>query len=174
MDKNRLVESIVIAVEEVFSTMLDMQVERGEEYVITSIAESEEGVVSLIGMAGAWAGTGSIACSPAFACKMSSQMLMVEYPAVDDEVLDAVAEVTNMVMGNVKTRLEEILGPMGLSIPTVVYGRNFTTHTVKAEEWIVVPFRFEDQRMEVKLCLTPARDTSSYRSCFTCPSAAGH
>jgi chemotaxis protein CheX len=174
MDRNRLVESIVVAVEEVFTTMLDMQVDRGEDYVVTSMAEAEEGVVSLIGLAGAWAGTGSIACSPAFACKMSSQMLMMEYPAVDDEVLDAVAEVTNMIMGNVKTRLEEILGPMGLSIPTVVYGRNFTTHTVKAEEWIVVPFRFQQERMEVKLCLMPTRDTASIRSNFAHSVLAGH
>ena len=42
-------------------------------------------------------------------------------------MLDAVAEVTNMIIGNVKTVLESRLGAMGLSTPTVIYGRNFQT-----------------------------------------------
>jgi chemotaxis protein CheX len=153
-----MVESIAAAVQEVFATMLDMHMERGEDYIVTTVPHAEEGVVALIGLAGAWAGTGSIGCSPEFACRISSQMLMTDYAAVNDEVLDAVAEVTNMVMGNVKTGLEEILGPMGLSIPTVIYGRNFTTHTVRADEWIVVPFVYGEHRMEVKICLLPARE----------------
>jgi chemotaxis protein CheX len=169
MDKSRIVESIVVAVDEVFSMMLDMQLERGEDYVVTTVPHPEEGVVALIGLAGAWAGTGSIACAPEFACRISSQMLMTEYAAVNDEVLDAIAEVTNMIMGNVKTRLEEILGPMGLSIPTVVYGRNFTTHTVKTDEWIVVPFLFKEYRMEVKLCMVPARAPGVRRGGVSAP-----
>jgi chemotaxis protein CheX len=164
-----VVESIVAAVEEVFSTMLDMHVERGEDYVATAVPPAEEGVVSLIGLAGRWAGTGSISCGAAFACRICSRMLITEYPAVNEEVLDVMAEVTNMVLGNVKTRLEEILGPMGLSIPTVVYGLNFTTWTAKTDEWIVVPFCFEDNRLDVKLCLTPAKVSPVKRS-FAVPS----
>ena len=56
---------------------------------------------------------------------MGANMLMTEASAVNEEVLDAMAELTNMVIGNVKTKLESQLGPLGLSIPTVVYGRNF-------------------------------------------------
>jgi chemotaxis protein CheX len=166
------VESIEEAVTGVFSMMLDMAVERGEDYVETTVPGSEEGVVSLIGLAGSWAGTGSIACSPAFACKISSQMLMADYEAVNDEVLDAIAEVTNMVMGNVKTRLEEILGPMGLSIPTVVYGRNFTTRTGRTEEWTVVPFHWAGLRMDVRLCLSPDRERPVKRCSLTAPEVA--
>jgi chemotaxis protein CheX len=98
-------------------------------------------------------GTGSIACSAAFACKISSQLLMAEYSAVDEEVLDAVAEVTNMVVGNVKTLLEEILGPLGLSIPTVIFGRNFTSRSAGTNEWTVVPFLADGVRFQVQVCL---------------------
>jgi CheY-specific phosphatase CheX len=45
-------------------------------------------------------------------------------------VLDAFAELIDMIIGNVKTALEEHLGPMGMSVPTVVHGKNFTTRTV--------------------------------------------
>ncbi len=59
-------------------------------------------------------------------------MLMTEAPSVNEDVLDAVAELTNMIIGNVKTELEAQVGPLGLSIPTVVYGRNFQTKTAGA------------------------------------------
>jgi chemotaxis protein CheX len=44
---------------------------------------------------------------------------MTEASSVDEDVLDAVAEITNMIIGSVKTDLEGELGPLGLSIPTV-------------------------------------------------------
>ena len=68
--------------------------------------------------------------------------------------MDAVAEVTNMIIGNVKTTLETELGPLALSIPTVVFGRNFTARSASSEEWVVVPFDVEGSRLDVKLCLT--------------------
>ena len=84
---------------------------------------------------------------------------MSEYKAVDGEVLDAVAEVTNMIIGNVKTSLEEILGPLGLSVPTVIYGRNYQARTGSIHLWNVAPFRCGDELMEIRFCLseTPAR-----------------
>jgi chemotaxis protein CheX len=62
-----------------------------------------------------------------------------------------------MILGNVKTGLEEELGPMGLSIPTVIYGRNFTTRSVGNSQWTVVPFECAGETVNVHVCLTPAR-----------------
>ena len=67
-------------------------------------------------------------------------MLMTEYPAISEDVLDAVAEITNMIIGNVKTALENRLGSMLFSTPTVIYGRNFQTRSARNQEWTVVPF----------------------------------
>ena len=97
-------------------------------------------MVSLIGLAGSWVGTGSLACSANCAAKIASALLMTPYTAIDEDVLDAVAEVTNMIIGNVKTALESRLGAMGLSTPTVIYGSNFQTRSSGSQEWTVVPF----------------------------------
>jgi chemotaxis protein CheX len=105
--------------------------------------------------AGSWAGTGSVSCSPALACRICAQMLMCEATSVNEEVLDTVAELTNMIVGSVKTDLEQHLGPLGLSIPTVVYGRNFKTKSAGNTEWIVVRFLWDDETLVVKLCLEP-------------------
>ena len=113
---------------EVFSTMLGADIGTGEVTIEDHPSvEPNDGVVSFIGIAGSWAGTGSLTCSPPMACRICSAMLMTEGTAVDEEVLDAVAELTNMIIGSVKTDLENELGPLGLSIPTVVFGRNFKT-----------------------------------------------
>jgi chemotaxis protein CheX len=117
--------------------------------------------VSLIGLAGTWTGAGSVSCSPALACRVCSAMLMTESSSINEEVLDAVAELTNMIIGSVKTDLEQELGPLGLSIPTVVFGRNFRTRSAGNADWNLVKFYWDDECLEVRLCLTkterPAR-----------------
>jgi len=45
---------------------------------------------------------------------------MAEYMLMDTEVLDAVAEIANMILGNVKTALKKSLGTMGMSIPAAI------------------------------------------------------
>jgi hypothetical protein len=43
---------------------------------------------------------------------------------------------------------------MTLSIPTVVYGKNFSTTSTGHEDWIVVSFLWETNRLNVRLRLT--------------------
>jgi chemotaxis protein CheX len=160
---NDLVSLVRCATESVFETMLGETITAGNAYLDSVASPSSNGVVSFIGLAGAWMGTGSISCSALCACRIASQLMMSEYSAVDDEVLDAVAEVTNMILGNVKTSLEERIGPMGLSIPTVIYGRNFSSRTVGKHEWTVVPFDCYGERLEVQLCLAEQRDIAKTR-----------
>jgi chemotaxis protein CheX len=92
---------------------------------------------------------------------------MSDCTSVNEEVLDAVGEVANMVIGNFKTMIEEHLGPLGLSIPTVIYGRNFTSRSLGTNSWIVVPFRCEDEAMTIRCCLAPAKEPLNVRSGYT-------
>lgn len=162
-EHDELVEMVRVASADVFTTMLAFEPTPGQAYTDSAANLSTNGVVSLIGLAGAWVGTGSISCSAPFACRVASQLMMAEYDSVNDEVLDAMAEVTNMIIGNVKTALEERLGPMGLSIPTVIYGRNFSSRTVGKQNWTIVPFQAGDETLEVQLCLAPNRDATRPR-----------
>jgi chemotaxis protein CheX len=149
-----IVDCIASASVNVFATMLGAEIRQGEVSLETGSPDANDGVVSLIGLAGAWTGAGSLSCSPVLACRVCSQMLMTESASVNEDVLDAVAELTNMIIGSVKTDLEQHLGPLGLSIPTVVFGRNFKTRTTGSTEWIVVRFYWDDECLVVKVCLT--------------------
>jgi chemotaxis protein CheX len=147
------------ATHEVFDTMLGLELVDRPASIGQTAPEPIDGVVAIIGLAGKWVGTGTFSATAEGARTIASRMLMQEYAAVDDEVLDAIGEVTNMIVGNVKTGLEEEYGAMGLSIPTVIYGRNFTTRSVGRNEWVLVPFGCLETNVEVHLCLIPGSES---------------
>ncbi|MBI4906825.1 MAG: chemotaxis protein CheX [Acidobacteria bacterium] len=155
LDQNQIADLVRLATNDVFSTMLGLELKPLESF---SVAEPElppAGILSLIGFAGSWVGTGSMSCSTALACQLADALFMSPHSAVEEEVMDAVAEMTNMILGYVKTELEEILGPMMLSIPTVIYGRNFIKRSLHKREWLVVPFLSGEERLEIHICMAP-------------------
>lgn len=168
-----LISAVKQSTTDVFGTMLGIEVEAGEVYSSLGFPAPTEGIVSLIGLAGPWMGTGSLSCNPQLAFKISGALMMTEYTAVEEAVLDAMAEVTNMVIGNVKTILEEQVGAMGLSIPTVIFGRNFSTKSAGGS-WTVVPFQCCSERLMVQVCLVKNSEHGKLsRVGFTNPQFAG-
>jgi chemotaxis protein CheX len=151
-------QAISKASREVFETMLNLPLEV-DPSVMRKVIEPEtfHGVVALVGVAGSWTGAGHISCSPQFAQKLAGALLMTEYDSVDEDVLDAVAEVANMIIGNVKTFFEERLGPLGLTVPSVIYGRNYRTRSAGVKDWVLVRLHSADENMDINFCLMPSR-----------------
>lgn len=154
-DYNSLVLKIRAATDDVFSTMLGMAAAPGEALTADADSESFDGVVALAGLTGAWVGSARIACSAQLACKLAGAMLASEYHSVNEDVLDAISELTNMIVGNVKSCLEDELGPMGLSIPTVIYGKNYKTRSSGVNSWVIVPFECAGEHLEIRFALMP-------------------
>jgi chemotaxis protein CheX len=157
MDQAAIVDAVRCATEEVFSTMLGLDAVAGEPYTETNAPGPSAGIIGVIGLAGAWVGTASVCCNASMGCKMSSHMLGMECTEVNEDVLDAISEITNMIIGSFKTEAEAFFGPLGLSIPTVIYGLQFSARTAGKEQWVVVPFMCGDESVDVKVCLTPNR-----------------
>jgi len=153
--REEIVEWVSSATNEVFQTMLGMEARFGEHYIEDPGKGLSMGVIGIIGLVGEWTGTAVVSCSSPLACKIANTLFMQEYPSVTDEVLDAVAEMTNMIIGNLKNNLESKLGTMGLSIPAVVFGRNFATRRSGKESWYVIRFEVDGERIDVQLCLAP-------------------
>jgi len=134
--------------------MLDLPFEVRPAHEQSGDSSEADGLIALVGFAGASVvGTGSLRCSAPLACKISGRFLMTEFPGVNSEVLDAIGELGNMIIGNFKVAAEELLGPLALTIPTVIHGRNFSTRTLSGEEWVVVPVACGDDCMDVKVCV---------------------
>ena len=157
MDEIALVKALQDATQAVFSTMLGLDVVGGEPYTEINSHGKSDGIIAVIGLAGDWIGTASVCCTAAMGCRMSSHMLGAELTEVNEEVLDAIAEIANMIVGNFKTAAESYLGPLGLSIPTVIYGLSFSARSPGKEQWIVVPFSCGEDTLRVKMCLMPNR-----------------
>lgn len=155
MQHEDLSRYILESTEGVFSTMLGLEVTAREPRIAQGNMGPSFGVAALVGLAGPWIGNGSVDCSATLACTIAGAMLGTEYQAVNDDVLDAMGEVANMIIGNVKTSAEAMVGPLDLSIPTVVYGRNFTTRNQKQNQWTVVPFRCQGEEFQVQVMLIP-------------------
>jgi chemotaxis protein CheX len=163
MEKNEIVEAVRKATSEVFSTMLGSEVEPLDVHYDDACLAMSDGVTAIVGIAGPWVGNGMLSCNSSFACRLCEMFLMTEAPAVNDEVLDAVGELANMVVGNFKTEAETIVGPLGLSVPTVIYGQNFTSRSLGTNNWLVMPFKCGDQRLEVRVWFAPASEAAAHR-----------
>src|SRR5271169_2142069 len=163
MNKEQVADSVKRAATEVLTTMLSIDSQPKDMYTESLALGEAEGVVSFIGLTGKYAGTGGLQCASDAARHLASKFLMNEFAAVNEEVLDAFGELTNMIIGSFKNDMESVIGPMGMSIPTVIYGRNFTTRSLGHEEWVVVPFDCAGHKLEVKVCLKqqiPAPETT--------------
>jgi CheY-specific phosphatase CheX len=58
-----------------------------------------------------------------------------------------------MILGNFKETMESHTGPLSLSVPTVVYGKNFSTRTALQAPWVIVPFQLGDEVFQVRVCI---------------------
>src|SRR5271165_3033439 len=140
MEKQQIIDAVHSATADVFLTMLGLEITPMPAKTENKSPSVNEGVMSFAGLSGPWIGTGCVCCSAAFACRLCTFFLMAETTSVNEEVLDTVGELTNMIIGNFKTVAEESLGPLGLSVPTVIYGRNFTSRSLGASDWLIMPF----------------------------------
>jgi chemotaxis protein CheX len=153
LEHEKIVKYVRSVTADVFSTMLGMEVTPEPEHVEQTPPVIAEGVMALVGLAGPCTGAGVITCGSVFAIQVCNHLLMAEETSVNEDVLDAMGEVANTIIGNFKTLAEEHLGPLCLSIPTVIHGRNFTSRSIGNTAWVVVPFECNGDVMQVRICL---------------------
>ncbi len=166
IDQDVLVRSVTEATSEVFSMMLDMEVRFSG--IVSDSKASDSGLISLVGITGDWGGSGVFCCSPLLAGVICARMLGGDLDSgktsVDEEILDVVAEVTNMVIGNLKNGLEAITGPLAISVPTVIHGRNFQFRNAGGLRGLRLSFTSEGEQFEVRIALAPASEQAAVRS----------
>ncbi|HUI57584.1 MAG TPA: chemotaxis protein CheX [Bryobacteraceae bacterium] len=157
LQAERMAEMLFAATQELFTSML------GTEVRLVAAPEEEphdpfDGILSLIGFTGKVIGNGEIICTAGTACDLSSRFLMAEFQHVDEQVLDAVGEITNMIVGGFKNRLEAHVGRLQMSIPTVVHGKNISARNLKADVAVTLLCAYADGEIQLKLGLAASRD----------------
>ena len=157
--QDRLIKEITEATEAVLQTMMGMEPQRGTPTLDSPGPGPIGGVSAMVGIVGTWTGAGAVSCDEALACRLAGAMLMSQYDKVDEDVLDAMGEIANMVIGNIKTNLEADLGHMQLGVPTVTYGKDFATRSTTVKmSWILVPFACGSETLFVQVMLAEAAE----------------
>jgi chemotaxis protein CheX len=79
-------------------------------------------------------------------------MLGEEMAEINNEIADAVGELTNMISGQARKELEEIGKVFHGAIPTVITGKNHKLETMTKGSKIAIPFKTECGSFAIEIC----------------------
>jgi chemotaxis protein CheX len=151
---------------QVFSTTLDMEIEDSATEPENTPVIPDAGIVAMVGIAGAVSGNVCIRISNPLSCRLASGLLMTECAEVDADVLDAIAEIANMIVGGLKTDLEDRFGAMGLSLPTVISAEKYITRRSPLGDRFTISFgclhNGVREAFTIQMCLIKEKSGNSY------------
>ena len=119
------INPFIASLKHTFHTMLSCEIHLGE-MVLKEDNRAQHQISGVIGLSGKAVGTVVVSFSESVALKAASTMLLTQATEINDDVLDAVGELTNMVAGAAKVELEEY--NLMSSLPNVVTGSGHEIH----------------------------------------------
>jgi len=126
VDEVCLNEAMLAGAAEVFETMIFMDVRESPNGKALPAGNTLLGSITFTGdVEGCLGICCSVPCARAIAQNMLGLTQTDELS--ESDITDAIGEVANMVMGSVKTRIQESVGTLNVSIPTVVTGQALDT-----------------------------------------------
>lgn len=72
---------------------------------------------------------------------------------LNEEIKDAVGEITNMISGQARKELEELGRSLKAAIPTVVMGKNHSITHITSHPIIAIPFSTDNGDFTIEVCL---------------------
>jgi chemotaxis protein CheX len=133
------INPVITGLEDVFNTMLNCKVERTG----LGLMENNQAlypVSGIIGISGKGIGTVVLSMQPAVALKAAGVLLMTDgLTEIDDDVLDAVGELTNIVCGDAKAKLAQY--QLSISLPNILCGTDCRLHFPQNSSPISIPFK---------------------------------
>jgi chemotaxis protein CheX len=145
-----VIEAFIDSTTSVFCTMLGVEVTNNEP---AQCAEPvANGVSGIIGLTGCISGDVIICVNESFAKQATSALLGMPTTEMNEDVSDAIGELTNMIVGCAKGKLEKY--NLGLSLPTVVLGSDYSIGFQKSITPIQLPFDSPWGKFQINLGLT--------------------
>lgn len=131
-------ETLIASTKEVFDTMVMMETtpEALPEGQAGSISAS---VTGTLGLAGDLRGILNLHFPDEVARDITASLLGMEIEELDDDVKDAIGEITNMVAGGIKTALAREGMDLELSIPTTVAGKSYQVNCFSGANRVIIP-----------------------------------
>jgi chemotaxis protein CheX len=132
-----LKDIVLDAAKDVFASMVFTSLEESGSVV----DPSDAAYLASITFRGGVEGCLGVHCDPTCARAIAAGMLCSETPdgLGNSDVIDALGEIANMVMGGVKTRIQDQIKDIALSIPSVVQGHQLVTRVGEGSIHIRIP-----------------------------------
>ncbi len=136
----------------VLKTMAFIEPRPGKPYVKqNSFAQGD--ISGIIGLTGAVKGSLALSFSERCIVKIVSNMLGEDIKSMNGDIKDAVGEITNMVSGVARKKLEEMDLTISAAIPTVVAGKSHSILHVLGGPSLIIPFETDHGPFVVDVCL---------------------
>jgi chemotaxis protein CheX len=136
----------------VLKTMAFVEPKPGKPYLKTdSLARGD--ISGIIGLTGSATGSLALSFSEAAILKIVSNMVGENIKTMNDEIKDAVGEITNMISGVARKNLEVDGFYIQAAIPTVVTGKNHSITHVSGGQSLIIPFEIAEGKFVVDVSL---------------------
>jgi chemotaxis protein CheX len=146
-----LVKNLIDDTRSVYSTMLGLDLMH-LPLEVDPMEHFKDSVSAMVGLAGTYNGLISIHQPCSLAIKLTEAMLDMEVNEIDQDVFDALGEISNMVAGNVKQHLSKGGMDIRLSTPSVATGSDYVI-CAKQSNSLNLLFDLDDEWLMVSIVL---------------------
>jgi chemotaxis protein CheX len=130
---------IVEVTKEIFETMIMLDVTPGQP-LAEHVSRFNCSLSAMVGFAGFKQGNLTIHTPEKVAIGLTQSFLGTDIEEINEDVQDAMGELANMIAGSLKPIISNEGKTVELSLPSVVYGKEYTMTAVAKSDWIIVPF----------------------------------
>lgn len=130
---------IVEVTREIFDTMIMLDIIPGQP-LTKHISKFNCSLSAMVGFAGLKRGNLTLHTPEKVAIGLTQSFLGTEIEKINEEVEDAMGELANMIAGSLKPFISAKDKSVELSLPSVVYGKEYTMTVISKADWIIVPF----------------------------------
>lgn len=148
----KIINPFINATLNVLETMAFIKSEAEKPYLKKdNVAKGD--VSGVVGFTGETNATVFITFDESCIVKIVSNMFGEQMIEINDEIKDAVGELTNMISGQARRELEEIGEVFQGTIPTVVTGKNHELQTLTKGPRIAIPFKTDSGNFTIEVAL---------------------
>lgn len=136
----------------VVKTMAFLELRPGKPFLKKG-AMAQGDVSGIIGLTGEVAASLSVSFEFGLIAAIMKNMLGDEIDEINDEVRDAVGEITNMISGDARRILQQQGLNLSASIPTIITGKGHTIKHIIEVAVVVIPFEGEGGKVVVEFSM---------------------
>ncbi len=146
-----LINPFINATLNVLETMAFITVTPGKPYVKKdNLAVGD--VTGILGLTGIANGTIAVTFEKKCILTIVSNMFGEAMETLNDEISDAVGELTNMISGQARRELEQMGKVFKAAIPSVVTGKNHSIRHYSEGPKIAIPFNTDGGNFTIEVC----------------------